>query len=73
MDFKKAHTNSILRVKYTDGNFKWYRVSKGRSIGALVRFFSNLNTFAYLQLFEYNGLVGRKYFYYTAKGSYEFL
>ncbi len=75
MDFGKAHTKSILRVKYTDGHFKWYRVSKGRNIGALVDFFTDIETFGYMQLFEYKSGqgVGRKYFYYTNKGSYSFV
>ncbi len=73
MNLGRAHTNSILRVKYTDGNFKWYRVTKGRSIGALVNYFTNIETFAYMQLFEYSHGVGRKYFYYTKNGSSSFL
>ncbi len=74
MNYGRAHTNSILRVKYENG-IKWYRVSKGRDIGSLIKHFGRLSFFLYFQLFEYKSGhgVGRKYFYYTKNGSSSFL
>ena len=46
--------NAILRVRWSDGAFAWYRVARSRNVETLKNYFLNRPGFSYAKLYEYD-------------------